>query len=58
MSDPPSFFNPVRLKAQLFYNEEYEQLRDNVEEFKGFADLPDVLKDQKNVLKGLEGISF
>ena len=50
-------FKPVHLKARVFINEEYEQLRE-LEEYKGFGDLPDVLKDNKNVMRGLEGLSF
>ena len=56
-STMPRVFRPVHLKAKLFFNEEYEQLRE-LEEYKQFGDLPDVLKDQKNVMKGLEGLSF
>lgn len=57
MADLPQLFQPTHLRARLFFNEEYEQLREN-EEFKGFADLPDVLKDLKNVSRGLEGVNF
>ena len=56
-SGQPKVFKPVHLKACIFINEEYEQLRE-LEEYKGFGDLPDVLKDNKNVMKGLEGLSF
>ena len=43
-STMPRVFRPVHLKAKLFFNEEYEQLR-QLEEFKGFCDLPDVFRD-------------
>ena len=56
-STMPRVMKPVHLKAKLFFNEEYEQLR-QLEEYKGFCDLPDVVRDQKNVMRGLEGLSF
>ena len=44
MVQSPNYFKPVHLKARLFCNEEYEIVR-QIEEFKSFADLPEVLKD-------------
>ena len=43
-STMPRVMKPVHLKAKLFFNEEYEQLR-QLEEYKGFCDLPDVVRD-------------